>query len=94
MRPSVQQLRYGGVSVMHSVQPPAMQVSPQAVGLPRYQFNSPVKSGQPDVEHVCQMHDFCVKLRISKAEVCPRCGVTFTSKSDATGQAPAAFIRR
>ncbi|WP_211205812.1 hypothetical protein, partial [Yersinia ruckeri] len=55
-------------------------------GQPRYQFNSPVKNGQPDVEHVCQMHDFCVKLRISKAEVGSCCGVTFTSKNDAAHQ--------
>ncbi|AJJ19257.1 hypothetical protein CH53_1212 [Yersinia intermedia] len=30
------------------------------------------------------MHDFCVKLRISKAEVGSCRGVTFTCKSDAT----------
>ncbi|OVZ94521.1 hypothetical protein CBW58_03090 [Yersinia frederiksenii] len=36
--------------------------SPQAIGLPRYRFKSPVKRGQLDVEHVCQMHDLLCEV--------------------------------
>lgn len=42
---------------MHSVQPPAMQVSPQVIGLPWYRFTSHVKVNSSASELVCQIHE-------------------------------------